>query len=119
MKFVGMIMSILLLTSATSFSQDYKKWDSYVAEGVCEKVDLPYGSLDQYGNLIFGAIYKPTVIKQGVYEVELDREDMNDLFLIEGTGIYIKFRSSKPYSNSVGILEVSAYGRCEFFEKAD
>lgn len=117
MKFIITIF-LLLSTVVCSFSQAYKEWDSYTGEGLFKKLELPYGSLDQNGNQIYsGGVYTPTTIKQGVYEVELKKESSNDLFLIKGTEIYIKFRSSKPYSSSEGILDVGAYGRCEFYEK--
>lgn len=116
------IFTILIILSSAQFSfcQAYKEWDSYTGEGLFKKLELPYGSLDQYGNQIYsGGIYTPTTIKQGVYEVELKKDSSSDLFLIKGTEIYIKFRSSKPYSSSEGILEVGSYGRCEFYEKED
>ena len=102
----------ILFTSSSSLSTS--KASSYDIAGIYEKVDLKSGSkvLDSYGNVKDAkAVYVPTKIETGKYEVELTRIDSN-FYQICGTNLYIETKYCYEYATrDDAILNVtSSYG---------
>ena len=102
----------LLFTSSSSLSTS--KASSYDITGIYEKVELKSGSmvLDSYGNVKDAkAVYVPTKIDTGKYEVELTRIDSN-FYQICGTNLYIETKYCYEYATrDDAILNVtSSYG---------
>lgn len=102
----------LLFTSSSSLSTS--KASSYDITGIYEKVELKSGSkvLDSYGNVKDAkAVYVPTKIETGKYEVELTRIDSN-FYQICGTNLYIETKYCYEYATrDDAILNVtSSYG---------
>ena len=105
-------LMILLFTSSSSLSTS--KASSYDIAGIYEKVELKSGSkvLDSYGNVKDAkAVYVPTKIDTGKYEVELTRIDSN-FYQICGTNLYIETKYCYEYATrDDAILNVtSSYG---------
>ena len=102
----------LLFTSSSSLSTS--KASSYDIAGIYEKAELKSGSkvLDSYGNVKDAkAVYVPTKIDTGKYEVELTRIDSN-FYQICGTNLYIETKYCYEYATrDDAILNVtSSYG---------
>ena len=90
LKIILLLVGAILLSSSTHPLSS--KVDSYVIAGIYEKVELKSGSkvLDSYGNVKDAkAVYVPTKIDTGKYEVELTRIDSN-FYQIYGTNLYIE-----------------------------
>ena len=88
----------LLFTSSSSLSTS--KASSYDIAGIYEKVELKSGSkvLDSYGNVKDAkAVYVPTKIDTGKYEVELTRIDSN-FYQIYGTNLYVETKYCYEYA---------------------
>lgn len=105
-------MMTVLFTSSSSLSTS--KASSYDISGIYEKVELKSGSkvLDSYGNVKDAkAVYVPTKIDTGKYEVELTRIDSN-FYQICGTNLYIETKYCYEYATrDDAILNVtSSYG---------
>ena len=74
--------------------------DSYDIAGIYEKVELKDGAkvMDSYGNIKDAkAVYVPTKIDTGKYEVELTRIDSN-FYQICGTKLYIETKYCHEYA---------------------
>lgn len=102
----------ILFTSSSSLSTS--KASSYDIAGIYEKVDLKSGSkvLDSYGNVKDAkAVYVPTKIDTGKYEVELTRIDSN-FYQICGTSLIIETKYCYEYATrDDAILSItSSYG---------
>jgi hypothetical protein len=98
-----------------SFGQSYADWDEHDVVRFYEKIDLDSYALNEEGEDI-EAVYVPTKIKDGLYEVEVYKVS-SKLYQIKGTSIYMYFRFSPYlYSNDEGVLEVS-YNSGTFYEK--
>ena len=109
--FMTCLMAILF-TSSSSLSTS--RANSYDITGIYEKVELKSGSkvLDSYGNVKDAkAVYVPTKIDTGKYEVELTRIDSN-FYQICGTNLYIETKYCYEYATrDDAILNVtSSYG---------
>ena len=105
-------MMTVLFTSSSSLS--ISQASSYDIAGIYEKVELKSGSkvLDSYGNVKDAkAVYVPTKIDTGKYEVELTRIDSN-FYQICGTNLYIETKYCYEYATrDDAILNVtSSYG---------
>ena len=97
-KFVIGILSCVILTASTIRAS--ASADSYDIAGIYEKVELKTGSkiLDSYGNVNDAkAVYVPTKIDTGKYEVELTRIDSN-FYQICGTNLYIETKYCYEYA---------------------
>lgn len=106
------ILSFVILTASTTTTSATA--DSYDIAGIYEKVELKTGSkvLDSYGNVKEAkAVYVPTKIDTGKYEVELTRIDSN-FYQICGTNLYIETKYCYEYATrDDAILNVtSSYG---------
>lgn len=106
------ILSFVILTASTTITSATA--DSYDIAGIYEKVELKTGSkvLDSYGNVKEAkAVYVPTKIDTGKYEVELTRIDSN-FYQICGTNLYIETKYCYEYATrDDAILNVtSSYG---------
>lgn len=106
------ILSFVILTASTTTTSATA--DSYDIAGIFEKVELKTGSkvLDSYGNVKEAkAVYVPTKIDTGKYEVELTRIDSN-FYQICGTNLYIETKYCYEYATrDDAILNVtSSYG---------
>lgn len=105
-------MMTVLFTSSSSLSTSQAS--SYDIAGIYEKVELKSGSkvLDSYGNVKDAkAVYVPTKIDTGKYEVELTRIDSN-FYQICGTNLFIETKYCYEYATrDDAILNVtSSYG---------
>ena len=98
-RFISLfIAAILILSASTKISRS--KANSYDIARIYEKVDLKSGSkvLDSYGNVKDAkAVYVPTKIDTGKYEVELSRIDSN-FYQICGTNLYIETKYCYEYA---------------------
>lgn len=106
------ILSFVILTASTTTTSATA--DSYDIAGIYEKVELKTGSkvLDSYGNVKEAkAVYVPTKIDTGKYEVELTRIDSN-FYQICGTNLYIETKYCYEYATrDDAILNItSSYG---------
>lgn len=104
-------MTVVLTSSAPNTSTGA---ESYDIAGIYEKVELKSGSkvLDYYGNVTDAeAVYVPTKIDRGRYEVELTKVDSN-FYQICGTNLYIETKYCYEYAiRDDAILNVtSSYG---------
>lgn len=111
-QFVVGILSTVILTSSTITTS--ASAESYDISGIYEKVELKTGSkvLDSYGNVKEAkAVYVPTKIDTGKYEVELTRIDSN-FYQICGTNLYVETKYCYEYATrDDAILNVtSSYG---------
>ena len=98
LKIILLLVGAILLSSSTHPLSS--KVDSYVIAGIYEKVELKSGSkvLDSYGNVKDAkAVYVPTKIDTGKYEVELTRIDSN-FYQIYGTNLYIETKYCYEYA---------------------
>lgn len=103
---------IIILSASTSIKG--AEANNYDIAGIYEKVDLKSGSkvLDSYGNVKEAkAVYVPTKIDTGKYEVELTRIDSN-FYQICGTNLYIETKYCYEYATrDEAILNVTSnYG---------
>lgn len=92
------LILIVLVSSASSWTSSSTK--SYDLAGVYEKVELNAGSksMDTYGNIEEAkAVFVPTKIDTGKYEVELTRIDSN-FYQICGTNLYIETKYCYEYA---------------------
>lgn len=74
--------------------------DSYDIAGIYEKVELKDGAkvMDSYGNIKDAkAVYVPTKIDTGKYEIELTKIDSN-FYQIYGTNLYIETKHCYEYA---------------------
>lgn len=74
--------------------------DSYDIAGIYEKVELKDGAkvMDSYGNIKDAkAVYVPTKIDTGKYEIELTKIDSN-FYQIYGTNLYIETKYCYEYA---------------------
>lgn len=98
-RFISLLFAaILILSASTKISRS--KANSYDIARIYEKVDLKSGSkvLDSYGNVKDAkAVYAPTKIDTGKYEVELTRIDSN-FYQICGTNLYIETKYCYEYA---------------------
>lgn len=106
------LILIVLVSSASSWTSSSTK--SYDLAGVYEKVELNAGSksMDTYGNIEEAkAVFVPTKIDTGKYEVELTRIDSN-FYQICGTNLYIVTKYCYEYATrDDAILSItSSYG---------
>lgn len=106
------LILIVLVSSASSWTSSSTK--SYDLAGVYEKVELNAGSksMDTYGNIEEAkAVFVPTKIDTGKYEVELTRIDSN-FYQICGTNLYIETKYCYEYATrDDAILSItSSYG---------
>lgn len=98
LKIILLLVGAILLSSSTHPLSS--KVDSYDIAGIYEKVELKSGSkvLDSYGNVKDAkAVYVPTKIDTGKYEVELTRIDSN-FYQIYGTNLYIETKYCYEYA---------------------
>lgn len=98
LKMILLLVGAILLSSSTHPLSS--KVDSYDIAGIYEKVELKSGSkvLDSYGNVKDAkAVYVPTKIDTGKYEVELTRIDSN-FYHIYGTNLYIETKYCYEYA---------------------
>ena len=98
LKIILLLVGAILLSSSTHPLSS--KVDSYDIAGIYEKVELKSGSkvLDSYGNVKDAkAVYVPTKIDSGKYEVELTRIDSN-FYQIYGTNLYIETKYCYEYA---------------------
>ena len=112
LKIILLLVGAILLSSSTHSLSS--KVDSYDITGIYEKVELKSGSkvLDSYGNVIDAkAVYVPTKIDTGKYEVELTRIDSN-FYQIYGTNLYIETKYCYEYATrEEAILNITSnYG---------
>ena len=106
------LILIVLVSSASSWTSSSTK--NYDLAGVYEKVELNAGSksMDTYGNIEEAkAVFVPTKIDTGKYEVELTRIDSN-FYQICGTNLYIETKYCYEYATrDDAILSItSSYG---------
>lgn len=106
------LILIVLVSSASSWTSSSTK--SYDLAGVYEKVELNAGSksMDTYGNIEEAkAVFVPTKIDTGKYEVELTRIDSN-FYQICCTNLYIETKYCYEYATrDDAILSItSSYG---------
>lgn len=96
-------------------AQNFLDWDQHDVSRFYEKIDLDYNTLDDEGEEI-DAIYVPTKIDDGLYEVEVYKVS-SKLYQVRGTSIYMYFRYSPYlYNYDEGVLSVS-YGSGTFYEE--
>ncbi len=111
----NLILLLLLLAPIFTPAQSYKNWDDHDVVRFYEKVDLDYLTLDEDGEEI-SAIYVPTQIKNGLYEVTVTKVS-SLLYQIRGTNLYMYFRFNPfLFTFDEGVLEVSGSSGT-FFEK--
>lgn len=106
------ITGSLILSASTTVSSS--KANSYDIAEIYEKVDLKSGSkvLDSYGNVKDAkAVYAPTKIDTGKYEVESTKIDSN-FYQIYGTNLYIETKYCYEYATrDEAILNITSnYG---------
>lgn len=110
------LTSLLAVTILIIYSQEYTEWDSETVDEFYAKIELPYGSINEYG-LPVNVVYVPTdPPENGTYEIEIT-DDVGDLYQIKGTELYIRFLGYHGYAGygEEGILEVSSY-RSTYYE---
>lgn len=112
-KFTFLVGLLIVVLSSFTFLSGARA-DSYDIAGIYEKVELKTGSkvLDSYGNVKEAkAVYVPTKIDTGKYEVELTRIDSN-FYQICGTNLYIETKYCYEYATrDDAILNItSSYG---------
>lgn len=95
------LITIILPIITTSFAKpSIAEASSYDIAGIYEKVELKDGAkvLDSYGNIKDAkAVYVPTKIDTGKYEVELTRIDSN-FYQIHGTQLYVETKYCYEYA---------------------
>lgn len=93
-----LLLTTVLVSSASSVLHTSSK--IYDLTGVYEKVELESGSksMDSYGNIKDAkAVFVPTKIDTGKYEVELTRIDSN-FYQIYGTNLYVETKYCYEYA---------------------
>lgn len=93
-----LLLTTVLVSSASSVL--YTSSKIYDLTGVYEKVELESGSksMDSYGNIKDAkAVFVPTKIDTGKYEVELTRIDSN-FYQIYGTNLYVETKYCYEYA---------------------
>ena len=93
-----LLLTTVLVSSASSVL--YTSSKIYDLAGVYEKVELESGSksMDSYGNIKDAkAVFVPTKIDTGKYEVELTRIDSN-FYQICGTNLYVETKYCYEYA---------------------
>lgn len=100
-KVLSAIFSILLpITMSSSTTDTLSEASSYDIAGIYEKVELKDGAkvMDSYGNIKDAkAVYVPTKIDTGKYEIELTKIDSN-FYQIYGTNLYIETKYCYEYA---------------------
>lgn len=106
MKFQYLILG-LFLGAQLSFGQDLKEFsgdnlqdlESFSVDSYYKKVELDYGTLDEYGNHI-SIIYSKSEaeFESGQYEIEIS-DGPGELYEIVGADIFVQFRG---YYGDVG-----------------
>ncbi len=88
----------------------YTDWYSYTIDEYYKKIDLPTGSMDNYGNSISYVYVKTKAPETGKYDVSISDEE-GDMYKIADTEIYLKFTSYYGYAGygDKGILSISSY----------
>ena len=116
MKLIVRLLGVLIISVVISGSSNssLSKANSYDVAGIYERVELKSGSkvLDSYGNIKDAkAIYVPTKIETGKYEVELTKIDSN-FYQIYGTNLYIETKYCYEYATrDEAILNITSnYG---------
>lgn len=97
-KLLLLLLTTVLVSSASSVLCTSSK--IYDLTGVYEKVELESGSksMDSYGNIKDAkAVFVPTKIDTGKYEVELTRIDSN-FYQICGTNLYVETKYCYEYA---------------------
>ena len=97
-KLLLLLLTTVLVSSASSVL--YTSSKIYDLTGVYEKVELESGSksMDSYGNIKDAkAVFVPTKIDTGKYEVELTRIDSN-FYQICGTNLYVETKYCYEYA---------------------
>ena len=112
-------MFLILTFPILTWGQYYAEWESETVDQFYEKYDLPYGTLDEYGNLI-SFVYLETDLDKGVYEVEIEDES-GDLYHVINTDFYLKFVGYYGYAGygDEGILVVQSSGYATFYKNPD
>lgn len=100
---------LILLLTASGFSQSLEDLDSYDIEKVYKKVELDSETLDEDGDEIeFIFVETEFDVQRGKYEIELT-DGPGDLYEIIDTGYFVTFRSYYGYAGyrDECILEVT------------
>lgn len=111
MRVIFLILSISITSNI--FCQDF---DEYNVDEIYQKIDLEYGTLDESGRKI-SFVFVKTELDNGNYEIDIS-DGPNDLYEINGTDLYISFRSYYGYAgySDPGILEIDGYSQV-FYKK--
>ena len=99
LRIIALFITATFIFSASTIVPSSKA-NSYDIAGIYEKEDLKTGSkvLDSYGNIKDArAVYVPTKIDSGKYEVELTKIDSN-FYQIYGTNLYIETKYCYEYA---------------------
>lgn len=95
------ILTIILYIISSSFTlPSLSEASSYDIAGIYEKVELKDGAkvMNSYGNIKDAkAVYVPTKIDTGKYEIELTKIDSN-FYQIYGTNLYIETKYCYEYA---------------------
>ena len=97
LRFASLLLCIPMLLAASNISSSSTSYD---IAGIYEKVELKDGAkgLDSYGNIKdVKAVFVPTKVDTGKYEVELTRIDAN-FYNICGTSLYIETKYCYEYA---------------------
>jgi len=104
---------LLILASYEVIAQDnWRNWESEQISGFYVKQDIPYGALDQNGNLFYNDyLFLPKKLEEGTYEVSIS-DSNGSMLQIDGTTIYLKFSLFVGFMGygTEGVLVVNAYG---------
>lgn len=106
-KIINILFFIIVFQ--ISYSQNLEDLDSYSVEEFYKKVELEYGSLDEYGSAK-DFIFTKTELDEGTYEIELT-DGPGDLYEVIDTNIFIEFRTYFGYAGyrQKCILKVEGY----------
>jgi hypothetical protein len=93
-------------TDPENSNSNYTNWDSYRIDEFYSKIDLPYGTLDNKGNVIPYIYKKCDSPKVGKYKVSISEAD-GDIYEIKGTDYFVTFRSYHGYAgySEEGVLD--------------
>ena len=106
MKFQYLILGLLFGLQhcfgqdlATYSGDSFQEFESFSVGSFYKKVELDYGTLDEYGNHI-GIIYSKSEVEldSGAYEIEIS-DGPGELYEIIGAEAYVQFRG---YYGDVG-----------------
>lgn len=86
---------ITCFTISFSYAQ-YGSTSQYDISAFYSKIDLPYGAIDENG-MQADAVYVPTELDAGTYEINVSDSNIGDLVRIDGTDTYIKFSTYFGY----------------------